>query len=746
MKSKGGLSRRYVLTRVLLGAAIGLSFSACGGGGGGGSGPGGGVSPPSTPPPAAPSPPAPIATSFPVRVGEVGMIDEGNPRQQPFVCQTFKTALGQPQVDNQAGIGYPVTNPGGPAPALASAIDSADIIGYSADCGAPTQIRYYYYSNKSQALLALPDPSSVPSDVARISVGGKLVNYIVRQEIGTLNRFIYSIYLLTPNPSTGLDLSAWNSSLVLHFGGGAGIGYVQSNDDAIDFVIRPNGRQFQMPILTAGYAIATSTGMAGVANPNSILSGKTAEMIKRQFVAAYGEPKHTIGIGISNGALQQQLHEQNIPDLLDALIPMESFGDGVTGLNTIGDCELLEFYFDRVDAAVNGTGVVNEKWKDWENRQLIEGFNARNGVPTRFDDGTGRPLGSSANPGSSECIEAQRGSIPFSANPYFIVGEPYELLEQIQPEVFAQTRFTIFDSLSDLTGGFDPATGFPYVPFDNVGVQYGLKALVDGKITVDEFLLLNAHVGGYKKLQDFVPEGYPFDRTASRDDLDPWSSRNATARDHMIPGDVAPRTEGDLEAMQGAYRAGLVFLGDIDAPMIIIDSYMEPQLDEHRSHEKFEIRERILRARGNADNVVLWTVDGNHAATIPVLRRAIDIQRQWLETGVKPTGAQDSCFQGGGALIYRGADAYEGVYTESTEDDGSCLKQFPIYTSPRRVAGEDLTSSTFKCYLEPVDEALSDGTYGDVSFTTAQVQRLKEIFPTGVCDYALGDMGKPEDL
>lgn len=94
----------------------------------------------------------------------------------------------------------------------------------------------------------------------------------------------------------------------------------------------------------------------------------------------------------------------------------------------------------------------------------------------------------------------------------------------------------------------------------------------------------------------------------------------------------------------------------------------------------------------------------------------------------------------------RGADAYEGVYTESTEDDGSCLKQFPIYTSPRRVAGEDLTSSTFKCYLEPVDEALSDGTYGDVSFTTAQVQRLKEIFPTGVCDYALGDMGKPEDL
>lgn len=735
------LSEFSVIGRMLSCATIGLSLFACGGGGNAGID----AAPPSVPPPTtAPDTPAPLATSFPVHVGEVGMIHEDNLRQQPFVCQTFETALGQPQVDNQAGIGYPVTNPGGPAPTDASAIDAADIIGYSADCGAPTEIHYYYLSSSQQTFRELPNPSNLPPDIERISVGGELVNYIVRQEIGTLNRFIYSIYLLTPNPGTEPDLSVWNGTLVFHFGGGAGVGYTQSNDDAIDFVIAPDGRGFHLPILTAGYALATSTGTAGVTTPDTLLSGQTAEMIKRQFVAAYGEPEHTIGIGISNGALQQQLHEQNIPDLLDALIPMESFGDGMTGLNSIGDCELLEFYFDRVDAAVNGTGIVNEKWKDWENRQLIEGFNARNDVPTRWDDGTGRPLGSSANPGSSECIESQRGRVPFAANPYFIAGEPYELLEQIQPEVFAQTPFTLFDSLSHILG-IDPATGFARSTYDNIGVQYGLKALRDGQITVDEFLLINAHVGGYKKVHEFVPEGYPFDPNAPSDDLDPWSSRNATARDHMIPGAVAPRTAGDIEAMQAAYHAGLVFRGDIDAPMIIIDSYMEPLLDEHHSHEKFEIRERILEARGAADNVVLWTVDGNHDATLATLQEAINIQNAWLRTGVKPAQAQDACFRAGGGLIYRGADAYAGVYTESNDDDGPCLEQFPIYGSSRSVAGDGLTGTVLKCHLKPVDEALSDGTYGAVNLTAMQAQRLREIFPEGVCDYTLGDVAKPPE-
>ena len=45
--------------------------------------------------------------------------------------------------------------------------------------------------------------------------------------------------------------------------------------------------------------------------------------------------------------------------------------------------------------------------------------------------------------------------------------------------------------------GRDPKTGFARRPLDNVGVQYGLKALNAKKISVDQFLLVNQAAGGY---------------------------------------------------------------------------------------------------------------------------------------------------------------------------------------------------------------------------------------------------------
>lgn len=743
-KRKTSISRAWLRAMICL--SIGSSLGACGGGGGGASNPGG--NPPGTPPVSQPPPrtptPAPIASSYPVRVGEVGMIDDSNPRKQPFACQTFVTVLGQPQVDNQAGIGYPVTDPGGNAPANHAAINPASVIGHSANCGAPMTVKYFYFSSTSQSLEDLPDPLARPADLARISVNDAMVNYIVRQEIGTLNRFVYSIFLLTPNPTAGsaTDLSAWNGDLVFHFGGSDSVGATQSGSVAMALVARPDIVDFHLPLLQRGYALATSTGTATSTTEDILLSGNTANMVKQQFAAAYGMPEHTFGIGGSGGAIQQQLYEQNMPDLLDALIPIETFGDTFTELNPVSDCELLEFYFDRTDALVNGVGTVNPKWQDWNKRRMIEGYNARNGSPTRFDDGTGRPRGSSANPGSSECIEAWRGSIPLFVNPLHIEGDSYTLLQQTQPQAFAQTRFSIFDDLSHVFGT-DPASGFAYHTFDNVGVQYGLQALRDAEITVDEFLLLNAHIGGWKNPRDFVAEGRPFDSRALTSDWDPWSSRNATARDHMIVGNIAPRSQANRDAIRAAYKYGLIFLGDIDAPTILIDLYKEPQLDEHHSRESFEVRERVIETKGNTDNLSIWTTEADLEELAPLLLRALDSQKLWLESGAKPTDAQDACFSANGALIYGGADAYDGVRTADTSDDGTCLLQFQIYGSPRSVAGEPLTGNVFQCHLKSVDDALNDDTYGMVDFTPTQVQRLRDIFPTGVCDYSLGDAGKP---
>src|SRR5262245_65925109 len=44
--------------------------------------------------------------------------------------------------------------------------------------------------------------------------------------------------------------------------------------------------------------------------------------------------------------------------------------------------------------------------------------------------------------------------------------------------------------------GRNPKTGFARKPQDNVGWQYGLTALNDGAISIDEFLELNEKIGG----------------------------------------------------------------------------------------------------------------------------------------------------------------------------------------------------------------------------------------------------------
>src|SRR5262249_6012065 len=57
------------------------------------------------------------------------------------------------------------------------------------------------------------------------------------------------------------------------------------------------------------------------------------------------------------------------PGLLDAAIPQYSYSDMVTQTIHVGDCELLEYYFDATDR-------FNPKWRDVLNRRAVEGLNA----------------------------------------------------------------------------------------------------------------------------------------------------------------------------------------------------------------------------------------------------------------------------------------------------------------------------------------------------------------------------------
>jgi hypothetical protein len=59
------------------------------------------------------------------------------------------------------------------------------------------------------------------------------------------------------------------------------------------------------------------------------------------------------------------------------------------------------------------------------------------------------------------------------------------------------------------------------------------------------------------------------------------------------------------------------------------------------------------------------------------------------------------------------------------------------------LAGGPLRGGVYKCALQSVDAAIAGGVYGSWTRSAAEVTRLKEIFPSGVCDYSQPDAGRP---
>jgi hypothetical protein len=60
-----------------------------------------------------------------------------------------------------------------------------------------------------------------------------------------------------------------------------------------------------------------------------------------------------------------------------------------------------------------------------------------------------------------------------------------------------------------------------------------------------------------------------------------------------------------------------------------------------------------------------------------------------------------------------------------------CNELFPSFGFPRLVAGGPLAANNLQCRLKPIDP----DDYA-VSFTPAELERLRGIFPTGVCDWS----------
>jgi hypothetical protein len=596
-----------------------------------------------------------------------------SPHQMPFICETQAVGLGTP---------------------------------LDADCSAATKVEYFYRSMSASAprdnqgdlaaadnangfgggrgnAAANPftplDPNAPrPADVATTTTTeGKTVPYIVRREMGTINRAIYSIAFLhepgTPLPSPWTTATAWNGRLIYTFGGGVAAGYHQGRTIGGLNGARLNledGQLGDYP-LAKGYALAGSSLNVFGTYQNDVVSAESMMMVKEHFIEQYGPIKWTIGSGRSGGSMQQHMIGNNYPGLLDAIVPTASFPDTLSFHTPMLDCELL----DRAMTTSKQPFTTDQK-------TAVSGF-------SHWDYCTNNKLRYAAVAADINCDAT---TIPQSMR-----FDPVKKPEGV--------RCTYQDTLAAIFGR-DAKTGFARRPFDNVGVQYGLKAFNDGKITFNQFLDINRLVGGHDSNGNIVAE----------------------------------RTVADLEALRIAYETGRIndgAQGLAAIPIIDMRPYTEgPGGNVHDTFNGVISGNRINAVRGG--NRIARVYEAN----VPIFKAQddnLDILDKWLAAVArdtapgsprekvlrnKPVGLADSCFT---------------AKLEEIRDPARCTAMFPVYANPRIVAGGPATGDVFKCELKSVDHADYKRPVSD-----AQLAQLRNVFPQGVCDYTKkGVMQRP---
>ncbi|MGH9754674.1 MAG: DUF6351 family protein [Blastocatellia bacterium] len=579
---------------------------------------------------------------------------------------------------------YPITGPilSGPhlTPYECRTVESGMGEPLDADCSAKQKTEYFYRaSNNTFKPLANPTGPR-PTDMVNTTTNdGKTAPYIVRVDSGTINRSIYRIAILDdPNPETSpingnqgewRPGPGWNRKLAVSFGGGAGTQYNQG--------VNQSASALNHLYLSRGFAFMISTELVNQLHGNAVLQGETLMMLKEYFIERYGQPKWTVGNGGSGGAIQQLVITQIHPGLLDGLQPTASFPD--SSLHT-ADCGLLQNFWRKADPAA---------WMDAK-KTAVEGYT------------------------KGTCAAWERSFVPVLTATNArgcALNDASKIYDPVKNPKGA--RCTIQEMRANIYGR-DPKTGFARKPQDNIGLQYGLAALNDGAISVDEFLELNEKIGGNDIDGNFIPR----------------------------------RSVGDPVALQAIHASGLINSGGgglVNVPILHARSYTDAIGDIHDRHRDLTIRARLERANGRSDNQVIWTGpprERNQPGVVDLASLSLDTMNKWLDDIAadpaplstdkvvrhKPAEAVDACWDAEGKKI---------VEKAGFDGKGKCNALYPVHSEPRMVAGAPLTNDIVKCQLKPINFADYKTT-----FTDAQKARMKAVFPAGVCDYSKPGVGQ----
>jgi hypothetical protein len=615
---------------------------------------------------------------------------------QPWICAT---PTAQPPTFTT-----PATNASGLS---TTAID--------AQCNIETEYKLYYKTTTAGCTISLPDPNpptppptngcfkpydpagARPSDLAMTTTDkGVTVPYIVRVERGTINRGIYDIAVLfdpTADWKPYAPQPGWNGKLLYSYGASTNQPRVQS---------RPNSIWVDDAALSRGFMVAVNMLTDSALNSNRVVAAETTMMMKEHIVDTYGEVRYTMGTGCSGGSLLQNTIASIYPGLLDGLQVACTYPDSETTGIEVGECVLLVNYFITREFADLTAGLTQAQ------------INAKKAAIAGHLDHTGcqawnNLFGTNNKPGQFvpfQVVDSLTGRMDF-------VGTPRNNCQLLLSQVYDPisnpngARCSSADHAVSIWGKA-PGTNYARVTRDNVGVQYGLKALASGAITPEEFVTLNEKIGGF--------------------DID----ANVTLT----------RMAADPDALTTAHVAGIVSDGHNLAKVPIIDIRGFDNAGPtaiHYTWRSFSLRERLDKANGNHDNLVLWrfgtgllpppasgltlqsflTID-KWLANIEADKSNSPIEQKIVKN--KPAEAFDFCYL-----------STDPMFTTKVTDQSVCdadptLKSF---ASPRQTAGGPLSENVLKCQLKPFNAA----DY-NVTFTAGQLGRLQQVFPTGVCDWS----------
>lgn len=606
------------------------------------------------------------------------------PAQKPFNCQTQDFVL-----PDGSRLGAPT----------------------DANCSAPTRVQYMYLPAGAGALQALPDARALPADVASTTTtAGVTVPFVVRIETGTMNRGIYqNAILFNPvkdaAPGALTPPPAWNKGLIAVHGTGCATGwYIQGAAMGVSPYTATS-----MKRLGEGYAVFTNTLNHPTNSCNAHLAGETTLMGKQHFIKTFGVPAFTVSVGTSGGSYTSLQIADAFPGLFDGVFIDATFPDALAIAMSAMDAKLLSHYF----TANNGAGVSEQQMVAVSGHKSARAWYDLAVQSGRTDPVSGRTetIPTTGSFGGAYAAGAFNAAVPQSQR-WDAIGNP------------TGARATVFDIGRNVYGV--DAQGYGLRPFDNVGVQYGLAQLNDGTLTVDQFLDLNGKIGGYDRDGNYT----------------------------------AARSTGSEAAIKRAYQAGMQLgaNGGLAAiPIFDLSNFYDEDNYYHYQWFHFAMRERLLKANGDTKNHVMWRGGVSFADLFGIAtpgraeRAAVNAKAQadawplfiqWVSAykaaagtapqrgkviASKPAAAVDGCF----TLSTTPAFIAETQTVGSTGAAGTCNAIWPTWTYPRAQSGASIAADKLKCELKPV--AASDYK---VVFDSAQLVRLKEVFPGGVCDWS----------